>query len=352
MSADPVAAGGQGAGASQGAGTSQVRSIRLVRWTAVVACCFGAIVLGVEFARYLIVFPAASLLAVALELPLLVLGFLVLRAVRPLRSPPLIWSAAALVWGATAAAGCALLANQGLASLWAKSAGSSFASSWSAALSAPLNEEILKLCGVVMVVLAAPQTISGPLGGWIYGALTGLGFQVVENVTYGLNNIGLTGGTDPVRSVAQSAAIRIGQAGLGSHWTMTAVAGTAVGFVVVRIRGGTRGGALPALACLAGAIAMHLLFDAPFLPLAIKVALNFLAAFGLYLVLVNGYLSRMHDLVAARVADGQLTDAEAAGVLSRRRRRRDWQQTPPGEQRELLRSRQERLLAELDVQAE
>ncbi len=180
------------------------QSIRLVRVTAIVLCTFGAGVLIWQFYRILVVFPAPAALAVALEIPLLVVGFVLVPLVRPVRAPALVWSAAAVAWGGTAAAGCALLANRGLIGLWAKGVGIRFAADWSASLSAPLNEEILKLCGVLMIVLAAPLVISGPLDGMVYGALTGLGFQATENMTYGLNSIVLSGATDPARAVADS----------------------------------------------------------------------------------------------------------------------------------------------------
>ena len=112
----------------------------------------------------------------------------------------------------------------------------------------------------MLIVLAAPRVIRGPLDGMIYGALVGLGFQVMENVTYSLNFIPLTGATNPGAAVALSAVLRVGLTGLGSHWAMTAVAGAGVGYLAAR---GLRGGALPAAACLAAAMGMHLLFDAP-----------------------------------------------------------------------------------------
>src|SRR5262249_59176163 len=116
--------------------------------------------------------------------------------------------------------------------LWAKSAGVKFASDWSASLSEPLNEEVLKLCGVAMVALAAPLVINGPLDGLIYGALTGLGFQAVENITYGLNAVVMSGGTTPDSAVLNSALLRVGSTCIGSHWTMTAVAGGGVGYLI------------------------------------------------------------------------------------------------------------------------
>ena len=201
----------------------------VVRGTAVVLCVIGAGLMAWAFHRVPEVFPAATVLAAVLQLPLLFLGWWLLRLARPLSAPARTWSAAAVIWGATAATGGALLANQGLTGLWAKTTGVAFASNWSAALTAPVNEELLKAAGVVLIVLAAPRAIRGPLDGMIYGALVGLGFQVMENVTYSLNFIPLTGATDPGAAVALSAVLRVVLTGLGSHWDMTAVAGPASG---------------------------------------------------------------------------------------------------------------------------
>jgi len=77
---------------------SQRQSLRLVRLTAVLACLFGAAILSWQFFRFLQVLPGAALLAAALELPLVIVGFVVVRLLRPVRAPDLTWSAAALVW--------------------------------------------------------------------------------------------------------------------------------------------------------------------------------------------------------------------------------------------------------------
>ena len=360
-------------------------SIRIVRVSAALLCMFGAGVLIWEFVRFLVVFPQAGALAVVLELPLVLIGFALLRRLRPTRAPALKWSAAALVWGGAAAAGCALLANQGLSGLWAKSQGVAFASDWSAALSAPLNEEVLKLCGVVMIALAAPLVINGPLDGLICGALTGLGFQAVENVTYGLNSIAMSGGTSPDRAVLDSALLRVGSTGLGSHWTMTAVAGAGVGYLIRHTRRrrlmrqgsrtGYRGrqpadtppaaappvdappaqlghGLLAAAGCLATAVGMHLLFDAPgALAIEIKVALNFTIAAALYLMLSVAFLRRARQHLAATAAAGLVGTAETGSVLSRRRRRRQLRRIQAPDERDQLRARQRHILTELDAEA-
>ena len=319
------------------------RSVRLVRFTAIVLCLFGAGVLTWQFNRFLVVFPAATALAVALELPLLVVGFVLFRLVRPVRAPALIWSAAAVAWGGTAAAGCALLANRGLIGLWAKGVGIHFAASWSASLSAPLNEEILKLCGVLMIVLAAPLVITGPLDGMVYGALTGLGFQATENVTYSLNSIVLSGATDPASAVANSVYLRVGLTALGSHWTMTAVAGAGVGLLVAR----GRQDALPAAACLLGAMAMHLLFDAPGLAIIVRVGVNLAAVTGLYLLLRHAYLDRARRLLAGWAAAGVISTEEQTGLL-RRRRWAGLARPGSGAERGRLRARHRALVTDLD----
>jgi protease PrsW len=318
-------------------------SIRAVRITAAALCVLGAVILGVEFSRYVSVFPGGTALAAVLEFPLLVVGFFVFRLLRPIRSPDLIWSGAALVWGATAATGCALLANQGLIGLWAKTEGVGFASNWSAPLSAPLNEEVLKLCGVIMVVLAAPNRIRGPLDGMIYGALTGLGFQVVENVTYGLDNILQSGATDPFRAVTNSVLVRVGTTGIGSHWTMTAVAGAGIGFLVSRER--RREGVVLAIVCLLAAMAMHLLFDAPHPAVVVKVAVNFLIVGVLYTLLRESYMSSAREAVAACAASGTVSPGEAASALGRQSRRRQRRRAQPGAQRDRVLARQREVLA-------
>ncbi len=324
-------------GAASESAVAPDTSLRAVRITAVVLCVFGTGVIIREFYRIPVVFPGAVVLAVAIEVPVLAVGCWLIRLLRPVRAPSRVWSGAAVIWGATAATGCALLANAGMVALWAKSTGIGFSSDWSAALTAPLNEEILKLSGVVMILLAAPGRILGPLDGMIYGALTGLGFQVTENVIYGLNSIAQSGATDPAASVASSAAVRVGLTVLGSHWTMTAVAGAGIGYVAAL---GPRRGAAPALACLAAAMGMHLLFDAPRLPTAVKVAVNLAIVAAFYLTLRRRFRAHALEAVNLRVTWGDLSDAEAMALLSRHSRRNELRSARPGRERDQLAARQ------------
>jgi RsiW-degrading membrane proteinase PrsW (M82 family) len=322
-------------------------SIALVRITAAVVCTFGAIVLAWQFFRFLTVLPGDAAVAIAVELPVVAVGCWAARWLRPVHPPALIWSAAAIVWGATAATGCALLANEGLSGLWAKSAGPVFASAWSASLSAPLNEEVLKMCGVGMVVLAAPHVVRGPLDGMVIGALTGLGFQAAENVTYGLNAVALGGAVDPAAAVLGSAGYRIGVTGLGSHWAMTAVAGAGVGYLVRR----RRAGLTPAIGCLVAAMAMHVLFDAPYVPLLANVGLDLAAVATFYLLLRRDYMIAARGFLAEQVAAGALRNSQAADLVSRGGRRRAIRRSGSSAERDQLRAHYQRSLAELDAAA-
>jgi protease PrsW len=323
--------------------------VRSVRITAAMLCVIGAGLVAWAFHRALAVYPGATVLAAVLQLPLVIVGWWLLRLARPLSAPARKWSAAAVIWGATAATGCALSANQGLTGLWAKGAGVAFAGNWSAALTAPVNEELLKVAGVVLIAQAAPRAIRGPLDGMIYGALTGLGFQAMENFTYALNNIPLTGATDPAEAVVISTVVR-GLTSPGSHWAMTAVAGAGVGYLTAR---GLRGGWPRAAACLAAAMAMHLLFDAPApgAVILLKVLLNFAVVLVLYLHLQRGYRARARAALARRVAAGAVPGVEAPTLLTRRSRRRRQRRVPVGPVRDEVRSRQLADLAGIEQEA-
>jgi hypothetical protein len=152
-------------------------------------------------------------------------------------------------------------------------------------------------------------------------------------------------------AVVISTVVRVGLTSLGSHWTMTAVAGAGVGYLAARgLRGG---GALRAAACLAVAIAMHLLFDAPGPSLAIllKVLVNFVVVLAFYLWLRRGYRARARAALARQVAAGEVPGVEATALLTRRRRRRRQRQIPIGPVREEFVSRQLAALAGVEREA-
>jgi RsiW-degrading membrane proteinase PrsW (M82 family) len=302
---------------------------RAAGWLCAALCLLGAVLIGYDFAAVVRVFPGSAVLAFVFLLITVGIGMAVLRRVRPIRSPSRVWAWSGVVWGATAATGCAIVANTGLNAIWFKTAGIQFGSRWAAALTAPLNEELLKLAGVLLIALVARQLVRGPLDGFFLGAFTGLGFQVVENWTYAMNSLLIGGGVDAAANVYQSFAARVLLTGLGSHWAMTAVAGTGVGILLAHQGPPARRRILPAVGCLLTAMGMHWLFDSPLLGSAggvgVKTAINFLIAAGFYLTLGRGVRRRARDFLHS---PGNTFSAE---LLTRRSRRHALLRLPPAQ---------------------
>ncbi len=328
---------------------SDSASVTVVRLTAAIACLAGLGLIASEFAGAVRVFPGPAVLAAIVEVPPLLIGFWVLRLLRPVRAPQLRWSAAAVAWGMAAAIGCALFANDAFGSVLAKTAGAGFATNWGDALTGPLDEEILKLCGVALIALAVPLAIRGPIDGLIFGGLVGLGFQAMENFTYCLNAITLEGATNPWAAVISTAAARLAT-GFGSHWALTAVAGAGIGVLVAR---GRRGGWLAA-ALLLLAMTMHFWFDAPSLPVPgvaddlIRPAVNLAVFVTLYLILRRRYVASARGVLATKVGADAISQDAAGSLLSRRGRRSARHQVPHGLPRQRLAAWQQAELSRME----
>ncbi len=128
-----------------------------------------------------VAFPAVWAGAFLLGALTLVFGYWLLRRIRPVRAPGTAVSLAAVAWGLFAVTALALAANESLDAVLAKTMGPQAADTWGAAVSGPIDEELLKLAGVVLIAVAFPHAVRGPVDGFVIGALTGLGFQVTEN---------------------------------------------------------------------------------------------------------------------------------------------------------------------------
>ncbi|MGW4209165.1 PrsW family intramembrane metalloprotease [Lentzea sp. NPDC004789] len=131
--------------------------------------------------------------------------------------------AAAFCWGGVAATfWIALPANSALLEIWAKAGGTHFAADWGAGLTAPVNEEIGKALGLVLLIGLAPRLVRGAYDGFIIGAFIGLGFQVFEDVLYVYNGAAQTFGVDQIGASLQIFVIR-GATGIVSHALFSAI---------------------------------------------------------------------------------------------------------------------------------
>jgi RsiW-degrading membrane proteinase PrsW (M82 family) len=168
---------------------------------------------------------------------------------------------AAFVWGAVAATTLAAIGNAGWGIVVARLAGPEFASRWTAALTAPFVEETLKGIGVVLIVLIARDEVDDVMDGFVYGALCGLGFTIVEDVFY---FIAVFGGD--VGGVLRGFFVRVIASGLYSHVLYTGLVGMAIAFVTTRRDDWPLRDRLRVACLLAGAAVFgHFLWNSPIL---------------------------------------------------------------------------------------
>jgi protease PrsW len=240
----------------------------------------------------------------------------------------------ALLWGAVAATSLAGLANHDWGAVVARLAGPDVASRWTAALTAPLVEETVKAVGVVLIYLIARSEINGVVDGFVYGAMVGLGFAVVENVFY---FVGQFGGQPA--GVVGGFFVRVLASGLYGHVLYTGLTGMGIAWFVTRtdLRLARRllvAGGLCLLAVLA-----HFLWNSPLLnvfptgeatPLEQLVAIPLAAAVRgvpfLFVVVLLVALARRQErrwlqVAAAGELGGPALTAEELHVLEQPRRR-------------------------------
>lgn len=140
---------------------------------------------------------------------------------------PLSLVIAAFLWGAVAATSLSALGNTGWALVILNVFGPEFTNKWVAALTAPWVEELMKGVGVVLIYLIARREIDDVLDGFVYGALVGLGFTVVEDVFY---FIGVFGGE--TSGILIGFYLRVIASGLYGHVLYTGLVGMGIAYFV------------------------------------------------------------------------------------------------------------------------
>ncbi len=137
--------------------------------------------------------------------------------------PPLAYLMA-FAWGGLGAVCLAAPSNVAILGLAAKLGSPTFAAEWGAALAGPTSEEFLKLIGVVLIMQIARNQFQTPHSVLILGALSGLGFQVVENLGYTVNSAVHFATDSQLAPVALNFVMRGLFNGLWSHAAYTTVA--------------------------------------------------------------------------------------------------------------------------------
>jgi RsiW-degrading membrane proteinase PrsW (M82 family) len=166
----------------------------------------------------------------------------------------------AFAWGAFAATALALDAA-GWNEVLALAGGADAAARWGPVLVAPLIEEFVKAAGLVLLALIARDEIDDVMDGFVYGAICGLGFAVIEDVVY---FVAAFGGS--VGDIAEGFAARVLASGLYGHVLYTGLVGMGIGYVVTRREELALGRRLAVAAGLSAlGVTGHALWNSPFL---------------------------------------------------------------------------------------
>lgn len=115
----------------------------------------------------------------------------------------------AFLWGGFAATfTMAIHANDALLEIWTKTMGQPWAMQWSAALTAPITEELAKGAGLLLLIALAGRYVRTAFDGFVLGAFLGLGFQIIEDVVYISGAFGANFGAEPLSAALTTLALR------------------------------------------------------------------------------------------------------------------------------------------------
>lgn len=179
---------------------------------------------------------------------------------------PVTLVAAAILWGGVVAVGFAAPTNTAWFQIIAKTLGPDLARTWGAALVAPPVEELLKVMGVIAIVLIARAEIDDIFDGFVYGAMVGLGFTLVEDVHYFMRFVAEAGqAAGEVGPVLHGFFIRVIASGLYGHVLYTGVAGMGIAYFVTHRELPLSRRLLVALAAFGAGMAAHFFWNSPIL---------------------------------------------------------------------------------------
>ena len=231
---------------------------------------------------------------------------------------------AAFLWGALVATFFAGFANDLWGIVIARLTGAEFAGEWSAALTAPFTEETYKYLGLVVLWLIARMEFDDTMDGFVYGALIGLGFAVIEDIFYFMFVFG-----GDIASVIEGFFVRVIASGLYGHVTFTGITGIGFAyFVTHRMDKSLANRFAVAAGLFLLGVAAHfvwnspLLYNLPILLYGVVKGLPFLIGLALLLYLARRRENQDLELILTdEVGRPGLLPAEMAALTNRRSRR-------------------------------
>ncbi|BCJ34383.1 hypothetical protein Athai_18860 [Actinocatenispora thailandica] len=288
--------------------------------------------------------PAAAATAVGANLALGVVVGLVVVWLSVIHRPPTTLAVAAVAWGGIIAVAIAFYVNDNLLASLSTTLGAQTANDWGAAIAGPSNEEWLKAVGTLAVIGIGIRWVSRPIHGLFIGAWCGLGFQVVEDISYAMNGA-LNDPSSDATGLAQILGVRGILGLLPSHWVFAACSGYGIGYALLRRDRPLPVRVLFAVGMFAVAWSMHFLWNSPLITgqlepmigMLVKVVVILAGFFVVYRLAMRAEWRWYRHVVAtdpalagAAGADGGaqpglgtlVTDAEIRSLRTRRRRYR------------------------------
>ena len=263
-----------------------------------------------------------GLAAIAVSAFLAISIIWLLRWLDVLDQEPLSNIIAVLLWGGLAASYVAGYANESLSVLIGNIV--TEAGGWQSAVVAPITEETLKVLGVALIIVACRKDIHGVMDGVFYGAMAGLGFEVVENIWYYVNALNAVDGTG-INSGIDVLALRTYYALAGSHLAFTAIAGAGFAYAATAAASNVRK-TLVAAGLLGLAGGLHAFWNSPIFqdfavsPLYILKGAPALIALLLVLVWVSKHEATLALTIAKKLPKDIVLKAEIPGLVNPLRR--------------------------------
>ena len=291
------------------------------------------VVVGVEQLGYVGSLPGPWLLSVVLLTVTAVPAGLIIYRLDQFEPEPASLIAIAAVWGGAVALMFSAITNSAALSFLQHVVPAGTVDSWGAAIVAPVNEELYKGAGLVMLYLMARSEFDGLMDGLVYGAMIGLGFQVVENVQYFMLAAAESSGGQ-LGPVVNTFFVRVVLAGLYSHTLFSGLMGFGFAYLVTQRAASRRKRVMVAALFAVLAWAAHFVWNSPWLDslmgrspgsfvlAVVAKGVPFLGFLALLTVFARRRESRVFArLIAVEVGSDVLSEAEFHSLQSGRRRR-------------------------------
>ncbi|WP_116115738.1 PrsW family intramembrane metalloprotease [Austwickia chelonae] len=221
--------------ANQKPGDEFYRPRSALWWFYLISCALCGIALAV-FLWPRVAPPAGTLLLTSpLSLGGVALFVLAMAACDPYRARRPRIMLAAFVSGATIAAYLSVKVNAALPVVVLHLLGEQSAQQWFAGLVGPTSEEWMKTACILLVMLIARETMTRPMHGLMVGGFVGLGFQVLENLSY-LAKGALDSPDSDIKGLLLVGFVRF-FSGFTSHQLYSAIIGVGVAVLLGRVVG-------------------------------------------------------------------------------------------------------------------